>query len=113
MNGRFAMWRFAPALLVGAFIVASIHAFVIGLPAHALLPRRWRYSPLANGAGGFLVGGLPLPLLMVLLSEIDPGMSQRAFLASLAAEAGSLGLFGAVGGFVFWLIVRQHAEEPE
>ena len=33
MNGRFAMWRFAPALLVGAFIVS--------IPAAASAQLRW------------------------------------------------------------------------
>jgi hypothetical protein len=102
---------FGPFILVAAFIVAAFHAIVVGLPAHALLPRRWRYSLRANAAGGFLVGGLPLPLLVLSFSGGDRDEPWLDYLAWLAGAAGALGLFGMAGGAVFWLIIREHAVE--
>ena len=104
---------FGPAILVGAFVVAAIHAILFGLPGHALLPRRWRYSFKVRAVGGFLVGGLPLPLLILLLSDGGGGALGLDYPVWLLANAVLLGLFGMVGGVVFWLIVREHAEGEE
>lgn len=104
----------AAQFLSFVFVVALFHALGIGLPAHRLVPHRWRYSFRAIAPGSFLVGAVPMPLLILLLSLLSDsdveGDSTEA-LASWLALAGTLGTIGLAGGIGFWLIVRGWGEE--
>lgn len=103
---------FAPLLVMAAFVVALPHAMFIGLPLYALTPLEWRRSIWTSLVGAFLVGAIPMPLTIFLLSG---GMDRLAGgkpsgLESVAGYMGGpilLGLFGAVGGFVFWWLVDK------
>ena len=100
-----------PAAAVFVLIVALLHAFLVGLPIHAFLPARWRASLLVNLLGGFLTGGVPLPLLVLILSggsDADAG-SNFVFYQGLLSAAAALGGLGLVGGLVFWLVARDDA----
>ena len=73
-------------IFVFVYLVASAHSFLLGIPAFLLGKRlnviHWWTCLLA----GFLIGGLPIALWSR-WSEVIPW-----------------GLFGASGGFAFWLL---------
>ncbi len=101
----------AAQFLSFVFVVALFHALGIGLPAHRLVPRRWRYSLRAIAPGSFLVGAVPMPLPLLLLTGSDFDGDSPEALATWLALAGALGAIGLAGGIAFWLMVRGWAEE--
>ena len=101
---------FAPFLAIFVFGFACLHAFAIGLPLYRRLRRR---RPLTLGAalgGSFLVGAVPMTVLMlaiVLAAGAAEGEAlEKGWLAALAAglQPGLLGLFG---GAAFWAMLRR------
>ncbi|HEV7661379.1 MAG TPA: hypothetical protein VGO55_16185 [Allosphingosinicella sp.] len=57
-----------PAALVGGFFMtfflAALHVLFLAVPIHALLGLRRTPGPILVLASSFLIGGLPLPLLL-------------------------------------------------
>lgn len=94
------------AISVMAFMVAAFHAFGIGLTVRAFLPRRMQASLLVNLFASFLIGAIPMPLLALLLT-LASGGTDIVYTSYLIVAAGFGGL-GMAGGFVFWLLVRDH-----
>jgi hypothetical protein len=85
------------------------HALIVGLPAALYFRRRgWRHV-LAAMAGGFVVGAVPIGLLLVWATLFDGPATTRTLLACLeiAATAGGLGIPGALA---FWLTLRAFGE---
>lgn len=113
--------RQALGLAPAAFIVTLGHALVVGLPAYLVL--RQSLSPrLINAAGvGFIVGGLPVLILMLATGIFSPGTSSSvggvptmvngvvtfAGLLSYLLLAALAGALGATGGLTFALVLRS------
>jgi hypothetical protein len=58
----------------------------------------------------FLVGALPFPLIVLLLTGGDLGEQGLDPVRWLPAMAGGFGVLGMIGGFTFRQIVRHHVE---
>ena len=114
--GAAALVAALPTLLLGtlaaavfpiAFIVALIHAVVLGLPAYLLL-RRWFRLNYANAtAAGLVIGALPIFVYLV-LTGLETEAAYPGYDFSLAAQlrdgawmAGIFGVLGAIGGLAF------------
>lgn len=94
-----------------AFIVALVHAVVLGLPAYFVLNRRGLTQWWISLIGGFAVGALPYAVLALPWQAPPPDLVEahiiRGFtLLHYAAMAGGLGLLGMAGGFAAWLVWR-------
>ncbi len=104
-----------PTLLLGAlavialpvaFIIAALHAVILGLPAYLVL-RRWFHLNYGNSAAaGLLIGGLPAALNVIvgsLWAPAFPGVeiSTYEWIQQAAAIGGAFGLLGALGGLIF------------
>lgn len=111
----------APAfvLLPILFIPALLHVLALGLPTYAVLPPARRASLGVNLGASFLIGAVPIPLLLLVVSVVsgsasgsngpgidgdDPGLGR---LAPYFVTAGLFGLFGMAGGLAFWLVMRD------
>jgi hypothetical protein len=103
-------------LVVFAFLVASAHAVLLGLPlAIAFRSRGW-INVLTSTGAGFVIGALPVPLLAFLsppeaasingIPTVIDGSHTLAGLSSTAIFAAQFGLLGTIGGFVFWLVLK-------
>jgi hypothetical protein len=79
---------FAPGFIL-ALVLAGLHVLLLAVPIHLLLSRRRTPGPLLVLASSFLIGALPLPLLIG---------------AEGLAEFVIFGLFGLSGGFAFLLM---------
>ncbi len=98
-----------PFFFLYAFPVALAHAFGLGLPVYSILRRRWRASLGACLLGSFLIGAVPMSLLL-LLATYPAGLDdQRAgdHYMEMVASAVGLGVLGLVGGITFWLVLRR------
>jgi hypothetical protein len=100
---------FAPFLAILLFGFACLHAFAIGLPLYRSLRRR---RPLTLGAAlgwSFLIGAVPMTLIllavMLATSAADGAAPENGLLAALAAGL-EPGLLGMLGGGVFWAMLR-------
>jgi hypothetical protein len=96
-----------PVVAFYAFVVAWLHALLLGLPLYLVLSRT---RPLNEGAavgGGCLVGALPA--LLVWIATVLPGPpADDAWLGALAVASG-FGFLGAIGGAAFEAVMRRHA----
>lgn len=102
------------------FWVALAHASVLGLPTAVLLQLMERANILAAVGAGFLIGALPIGLLMTLSSsaqyasiggvvtDVD-GVRTAGGWMLLLKSAGTLGLDGAAGGLAAWIVWRWSA----
>lgn len=85
------------------------HALIVGLPAALYFRRRGWKHVLAAMAAGFVVGAVPIGLLLAYGTLFDGPTTARKLLACLeiAAMAGALGI---PGGLAFWLTLRTFGE---
>jgi hypothetical protein len=98
--------------------ISFLHFLLLGLPAYAVLSRRWPLTWWAAGAGGFTVAAIPMTLLSLASSGFETyqqgqtmlivnGRYTAAGYLSLLGEAGTIGLIGAMGGIAFWAMLRM------
>jgi hypothetical protein len=87
-------------IFVFAYLVASAHGFVLGIPAFLLVKRLNAIHWWTCILGAFLIGGLPIGLWR----GWSGSAAWRLFGASGWSESVIWGLFGASGGFTFWLL---------
>ena len=100
------------------FIVAVVHALVLGLPLFHLLRSMRRVGIASCALGGFLIGAVPFGVL-ALISMIGlqsassggkptviNGVPALAGWIDYAFAPGSAGLFGLAGGLTFWVAMR-------
>ncbi|MBV8837018.1 MAG: hypothetical protein JO000_10785 [Alphaproteobacteria bacterium] len=90
---------FVDLLVASAFLVALVHALIIGVPI-ALVYRAcgWR-NLIAVAVGGLLIGVLPYALFALLM--LSPVALTDFKLIAL------FGGYGALGALVFWLTLRR------
>lgn len=90
---------FVDLLVASAFLVALVHALIIGVPI-ALVYRAcgWR-NLIGVAVGGFLIGVLPYALFALLM--LSPVALTDFKLIVL------FGAYGALGALVFWLTLRR------
>ena len=95
-------------LTVGAvFLVALAHAFFLGLPIALIMQSLGHAKWWALALAGFIVGTIPIALA-ALFTDLPAELE----IEGAAGLAPLMGLCGALGGLVFWLVVRQ-APQPE
>ncbi|WP_300300411.1 hypothetical protein [Ferrovibrio sp.] len=104
-----------------AFAVAFSHAVLLGIPLFLLVQARGLFNFFSAVAGGFLIGILPLGILIFPInisggsSSIDGVLMISDGLPTYAGWMGYFetilisGLFGALGGFAFWLTLKCSA----
>ena len=105
-----------PTLLLGAlavialpiaFIVAALHAVILGLPAYLVLRRWFRLNYGNAAAAGLLIGGLPTAANMMVGSLWGPPafptveISTFEMIRQAAMAGGIAGVLGAIGGLAF------------
>lgn len=115
-SGAFAIAAATPALLFGlyfgalagptalvagflmALFLAALHVVFLAVPIHALLSLRRTPGPILVLASSFLIGALPLPLLL-----------------AFEGLAGFVicGLLGMSGGVAFLLMTGPRDDDPE
>jgi len=104
------------------FIIATVHAVFLGLPAYFFVSNFGRVKAPLAALIGCAVGMIPIMLLLLSvhpdMARVDgvatyvDGMPTMAGLLNILAFAGIAGCFGAVGAFAFWLTLacgREHA----
>ncbi len=104
-----AVWGLSLIGLMFSLPVTLGHALIVGLPAALYFRRRgWRHV-LAAMAGGFVVGAVPIGLLLVWAALFDGPATTRTLLACLEI-AGTAGGLGIPGGLAFWLTLKAFGE---
>ena len=116
-----AVFGFGSAQLATiTFTVALGHALVLGLPAVWLGWATGRITLITSIVGGFVVGAIPIGVISWPLLYPDLKTSAWSFgvptmisgaptLAgwfNYAAGVAFFGAFGAIGGFVFWVVLK-------
>lgn len=116
------VWRTAVTFgVLGAYPTA----IVFGLPAYLMLRRQLSARPVACAITGFVVAALPWALLVVGASGAsEASINGRATVTDGHTTAYgwlqnaefvlTIGLFGAIGGLLFWAIAAagQRSEPP-
>lgn len=100
------------------FIVAAVHALVLGLPLFYLLRSMRRIGVASSALGGILIGAVPFGVL-TMISMFGPysassggrptvinGVPTLAGWIDYAYAVGSIGMFGLAGGLTFWAAMR-------
>lgn len=134
MTARALIWpaalflgALAPAILVAgltgaarvlplALLVTAAHAVVLGVPVTFLYWRKGWARPAASIVGGFLIGAVPVALMLQLFTPIfssvddvplivDGARTSAGWSSYLRAVLACGGL-GAVGASVFWLTLK-------
>ncbi|HYI48765.1 MAG TPA: hypothetical protein VEX35_09910 [Allosphingosinicella sp.] len=82
-----------------AFILAGLHVVLLAVPIHALLRRRRTPGPMLVLVFSFLIGSLPLPLLLG-VEEVSTGLL-------------IFGLLGTSGGMAFLLTAGPREDDLE
>jgi hypothetical protein len=82
-----------------ALVLAALHVLLLAVPIHSLLRRRRTPGPLLVLVASFLIGALPLPLL------IGAEEASTGFLI--------FGLLGMSGGIAFLLMTGLPDDAPE
>ena len=91
-----------PVMIVG-FPIALLHVVFLALPAYVLVDRFWRLTWWNSSLAGLLIGGIPAALLSL--------PWQTSFEWQMPGMAAAC---GAVGGFLFWLVLRpKQTDETE
>ena len=85
------------------------HALIFGLPAALYFRRRGWTHVLAAMTGGFMVGAVPIGLLLVYGTLFDGPATARKLQACLEI-AGTGGALGVPAGLAFWLTLRAFGE---
>jgi len=101
-----------------AFYIALGHAILLGLPLFLILRSRQWINAISSTVGGFIVGVIPGGVLSWPLTPGGGSVSIRGVptvVDGIPTAAGwaqyleilfYLGCFGAVAGFVFWLVLK-------
>ena len=110
----------APEMFVAAFLVALVHVLVLAMPIYLFLRTRTRPTLPRILAGAFLIGALPILLLVLAfpmpegsdawgggVQTVRDGARTWQGWLELLSGAGWFGLFGACGGLAFWLVLRS------
>lgn len=113
------VWKtFVMTLIIGGYVPALI----VGLPTYALLRHRLRPTVVICVAAGAFVAALPWALLAFLPTAdqasidgaatiIDGRLTWFGFVENLRLIA-QIGALGAIGGAVFWIIVKAWRPAP-
>lgn len=115
-----AIGSWSLGVFVYAFLVALVHVLVLAMPIYLFLRVRTRPTLPRILAGSFLIGALPILLLVFAfpMSEgsnawsggvqtIRDGVRTWQGWLELLTGVGWFGLFGAFGGLAFWLVLRS------
>lgn len=108
------------------FIVALLHAVILGLPLFLALRARFSVGIVACALGGFGVGAIGIAILGLLgmfgngsynastggVPTIVNGGPTLAGLLEYALSVGMMGLVGLAGGLTFWLAMRLSGQPP-
>jgi hypothetical protein len=90
------------SVFVPVFLIALMHSLLLGVPAFIILLQLELIHLPSTLISAFIIGALPLTLLGVI------------FFGQLHPEAALfLGLLGASGGIVFWLLWRYWIQPTE
>jgi hypothetical protein len=105
------IWKAVPLVTV---VGGYVPALVFGLPAYLILQTRLRPTVLSCAIVGAVVAALPWALLAFLPGAEEASVDGRQMVVhgrltwfgfyEGAKLVGSVGLFGGLGGFAFWLI---------
>jgi hypothetical protein len=113
-------------LLRLTFLVALVHAVVLGLPLFLLLRSKSCVGFVACALGGFVVGAVG-PAVLGLLglfgggsynawsggrATVVNGVPTLLGWAEYAQSVGFIGLIGLAGGLTFWLVMRLSGQIP-
>ena len=97
--------------IVGAPI-ALLHAIPIGMPAYAILVKRWPIRWWSAALIGLPAGIVPTAIVALMVVAIQAASHEEAIIASLQLALwllAWLGLAGVTGGLTFWLFARGDA----
>jgi hypothetical protein len=101
-----------------AFLISLGHAILLGLPLFLIFQSKRWVNAISSVAGGFIVGIIPGGLLAGLLQSgarlpasvnrvtVVEGMPTTTGWISYIEFVVLLGSFGALAGFVFWLVLK-------
>lgn len=106
--GAFALFLL-PVLLIVAFLLATAHYVALGLPLSLLVSAYGKVRWWNSGLAGLMIGGLPVPLLMVFQA---PDLDAIA-LASMLPGVAMFDLAGLAGGLAFRAAYGGDPEEAE
>jgi hypothetical protein len=87
------------------FVIAIIHAMVIGLPLALIFNHMRWINPFTTIIGGFVIGALPIGLTM------GRDIISAAGWHSVKDTLLLFGFFGAIGGAAFWLTLHRMAKK--
>jgi len=112
MFGIFASPRPLSAMFPGVFTIASFLVFVLGAPIVYLAARFKWINIFSSMLVGFVLAFLPLAVLGVLRMRetglvVEKGMEvgiNWVMILEFIGYSSLLALFGALGGFCFWLV---------
>lgn len=96
---------YALFVLMCALLLGYFPTVVVGLPLYVLARRRVRPTLLNCALAGAFVADLPW-LVVGLASKLNATRSD------LMTQIGLIGMLGAMGGGVFWLVVRGTHRTP-
>lgn len=115
-----AIASWSPGVFVFAFMVALVHVLALAMPIYLFLSTRTRPTLPRILAGSFLIGALPILLLVLAfpmpegsdawgggVKTVEDGVRTWQGWLELLTGAGWFGLFGACGGLAFWLVLRS------
>jgi hypothetical protein len=119
-----AIWsdsRVAPVVFVFTLVIALSHAVLLGLPIFAIFQSRGWIGITACVVLGFAIGAVPAGILTFPVSGFalyasawasstptaTYGLSTAAIWASYIKPLIYLGLLGAFGGLVFWIVLSS------
>jgi len=86
------------------FVIALVHAVVLGLPAYFLLRPLWRAGWAVAAIAGFVIGALPTALFIL----PSVGLTNGGLWTPLLA-----GLCGFLGGSTFYAVIRGAPADPD
>jgi hypothetical protein len=111
----------APLVFVFTFLIALGHAVLLGLPIFLIFQSRGWIGVTACVVLGFAIGAVPAGILTLPDSGFyarawagdtptaTNGLGTAAMRASYVTPLIYFGLLGALGGFVFWVVLRSSA----
>lgn len=93
-----------------AFVVAGLHAVILGAPALAIWRRQDDHRLLPVLVGGYLIGALPIGSVMALSGDLDFSSGLMGVGFEIMTMAGA---FGTLGALACWLtLYATHQFRP-